>query len=355
MVAVVVVAVVVTVFDSSVYGSCDCCHLVTLRLYVAVVAVLITPSWSWTSLPLPYRHCCNGLAIGWQKWQTPIAKGVYGDHGLVCSEREVGIEIWTTYCKQTAERCTEPSPCEFVGRGDPAEVTEVREKDQVRSVRNGDSQCEGERTMAGTSVVGLDESETSGDAVRGGKTRRDAISFECPRKKPEVLNTKETSSYEQAKVERVGVDDSPWRREPRASEDKGDESGEREGVEIDGEERAVASRCDRYGKPAMRRRTETERQVLYSEHMYQLYMQREQREQDGMWRQQSENPTDKQAGLLDAQKTQQVSVLTAVLYYPLRNPAAYERLQAEVDGAFPGGEELLDVTKLNQMEWLKFQ
>jgi len=46
------------------------------------------------------------------------------------------------------------------------------------------------------------------------------------------------------------------------------------------------------------------------------------------------------------------SVLTAALYYLLRNPVAYERLQAEVDGSFPGGEEPLDVTKLGQMEWL---
>jgi len=45
-------------------------------------------------------------------------------------------------------------------------------------------------------------------------------------------------------------------------------------------------------------------------------------------------------------------VLTAALYYLLRNPVAYERLQAEVDGAFPSGEEPLDVTKLSQMEWL---
>jgi cytochrome P450 len=46
------------------------------------------------------------------------------------------------------------------------------------------------------------------------------------------------------------------------------------------------------------------------------------------------------------------SVLTAALYYLLCNPVAYERLQAEVDGAFPSGEEPLDVTKLGQMEWL---
>ena len=45
-------------------------------------------------------------------------------------------------------------------------------------------------------------------------------------------------------------------------------------------------------------------------------------------------------------------VLTAALYYLLRHPVAYEGLQAEVDGAFPSGEEPLDVTKLNQMEWL---
>ena len=46
------------------------------------------------------------------------------------------------------------------------------------------------------------------------------------------------------------------------------------------------------------------------------------------------------------------SVLTATLYYLLRNPMAYERLQAEVDGAFPNGEDPLDVIKLSQMEWL---
>ena len=46
------------------------------------------------------------------------------------------------------------------------------------------------------------------------------------------------------------------------------------------------------------------------------------------------------------------SVLTAAVYYLLRNPVAYEGLQAEVDSAFPSGEEPLDVTKLSQMEWL---
>jgi cytochrome P450 len=46
------------------------------------------------------------------------------------------------------------------------------------------------------------------------------------------------------------------------------------------------------------------------------------------------------------------SVLTAALYYLLRNPVAYEHLQAEVDGAFPSGEEPLDATELGQMEWL---
>jgi len=46
------------------------------------------------------------------------------------------------------------------------------------------------------------------------------------------------------------------------------------------------------------------------------------------------------------------SVLTAALYYLLRNPVAYEHLQAVVDDAFPSGEKPLDVTKLGQMEWL---
>jgi len=46
------------------------------------------------------------------------------------------------------------------------------------------------------------------------------------------------------------------------------------------------------------------------------------------------------------------SVLTAIIYYLLLNPAAYERLQEEVDDAFPSGEEPLDAVKLNQLEWL---
>jgi cytochrome P450 len=46
------------------------------------------------------------------------------------------------------------------------------------------------------------------------------------------------------------------------------------------------------------------------------------------------------------------SSLTAALYYLLRNPVAYNRLQAEVDDAFSRGEEPLDVVKLSQMECL---
>ncbi|KAI0281341.1 high nitrogen upregulated cytochrome P450 monooxygenase 2 [Russula brevipes] len=46
------------------------------------------------------------------------------------------------------------------------------------------------------------------------------------------------------------------------------------------------------------------------------------------------------------------STLTALVYYLLLNPAAYERLQEEVDSAFPSGEEPLDTVKLSHMEWL---
>ena len=46
------------------------------------------------------------------------------------------------------------------------------------------------------------------------------------------------------------------------------------------------------------------------------------------------------------------SILTAVIYYLLLNPVAYEHLQEEVDSAFPNGEEPLDALKLSHLEWL---
>ncbi|KAI0265783.1 high nitrogen upregulated cytochrome P450 monooxygenase 2 [Gloeopeniophorella convolvens] len=46
------------------------------------------------------------------------------------------------------------------------------------------------------------------------------------------------------------------------------------------------------------------------------------------------------------------SVLTATIYYLLHNSAAYDRLQEEVDAAFPTGEDPLDVAVLKQMVWL---
>jgi hypothetical protein len=46
------------------------------------------------------------------------------------------------------------------------------------------------------------------------------------------------------------------------------------------------------------------------------------------------------------------SILTAIIYYLLLNPAAYERLQEEVDSAFSSGEEPLDAVKLSHLEWL---
>jgi len=46
------------------------------------------------------------------------------------------------------------------------------------------------------------------------------------------------------------------------------------------------------------------------------------------------------------------NTLAAVLCFLLRNPEAYERLQEEVDAAFPSGEEPVDVQILSHMEWL---
>jgi len=46
------------------------------------------------------------------------------------------------------------------------------------------------------------------------------------------------------------------------------------------------------------------------------------------------------------------SVLTALLYYLLRNPEVYNRLQEEVDSALISGEEPLDAVKLSHMVWL---
>ncbi|KAF8481478.1 cytochrome P450, partial [Russula emetica] len=46
------------------------------------------------------------------------------------------------------------------------------------------------------------------------------------------------------------------------------------------------------------------------------------------------------------------SILSTIIYYLLLNPAAYKRLQEEVDSAFPSGEEPLDVAKLSHLEWL---
>ena len=46
------------------------------------------------------------------------------------------------------------------------------------------------------------------------------------------------------------------------------------------------------------------------------------------------------------------TVLTALLYYLLLNPGAYDHLQEEVDLAFTVGEEPLDTVKFSHMEWL---
>ncbi|KAI0265912.1 high nitrogen upregulated cytochrome P450 monooxygenase 2 [Gloeopeniophorella convolvens] len=43
---------------------------------------------------------------------------------------------------------------------------------------------------------------------------------------------------------------------------------------------------------------------------------------------------------------------TALIHYLVTTPTAYERLQREVDGAFPHDEEPLDVSKLSELEWL---
>ncbi|KAH8980271.1 high nitrogen upregulated cytochrome P450 monooxygenase 2 [Lactarius akahatsu] len=73
-------------------------------------------------------------------------------------------------------------------------------------------------------------------------------------------------------------------------------------------------------------------------------------------------PEDERPSLTDVAKDGSLAIvagadttsgaLTATLYYLLCNPIAYDRLRAEVNAAFPTGEELLDVTKISQMEWL---
>ncbi|KAI0265871.1 high nitrogen upregulated cytochrome P450 monooxygenase 2 [Gloeopeniophorella convolvens] len=46
------------------------------------------------------------------------------------------------------------------------------------------------------------------------------------------------------------------------------------------------------------------------------------------------------------------TISTALIHYLVTTPAAYERLQREVDEAFPHDEEPLDVSKLGELEWL---
>ncbi|KAI0067778.1 cytochrome P450 [Artomyces pyxidatus] len=46
------------------------------------------------------------------------------------------------------------------------------------------------------------------------------------------------------------------------------------------------------------------------------------------------------------------TVLTALFYYLVRRPAAYKRLQEEIDFVFPRGVETTDAAKLSDMTWL---
>ncbi|KAH9035044.1 hypothetical protein EDB85DRAFT_1889545 [Lactarius pseudohatsudake] len=104
--------------------------------------------------------------------------------GVFESGDKCGLKTMS-FAPTQGSRCTEPSPCEFVGGGDPAGVTERREEGQVRSVRNGDSQCKCDRMKAGTGAsekamrkagirVNAERREIPrDDAIRGGKMRRD--------------------------------------------------------------------------------------------------------------------------------------------------------------------------------------
>ncbi|KAH9160031.1 hypothetical protein EDB89DRAFT_1915290 [Lactarius sanguifluus] len=60
-------------------------------------------------------------------------------------------------------RCTEPSPCEFEGGGDPAGVTEgQRVENRDRGDGNGKGRCESERMRLGASG---DEIQTKQEAM----------------------------------------------------------------------------------------------------------------------------------------------------------------------------------------------
>ncbi|KAH9007439.1 hypothetical protein EDB84DRAFT_1447523 [Lactarius hengduanensis] len=90
-----------------------------------------------------------------------------------------------SFAPTQGSRCMEPSPCEFVGGGNPTGVTERREEGQVRSVRDGNSQCKCDRMKAGMGASGKAMRKAGirvnaerreiprDDAIRGGETRRD--------------------------------------------------------------------------------------------------------------------------------------------------------------------------------------
>ncbi|KAH9062518.1 hypothetical protein EDB83DRAFT_839188 [Lactarius deliciosus] len=82
-----------------------------------------------------------------------------------------------SHCPHHASRCTEPSPCEFVGGGDPAGVTERRaESGGFATARAGANTNGPGRDRVQTAMA---RTEAGARAETRDERRQEAMSFEC--------------------------------------------------------------------------------------------------------------------------------------------------------------------------------